>query len=175
MPPRAPDVIIAINGNMQHHQYTFVGGKMILLWNKMCIFLTSKELKASACHVAEARKADKRSTERRTSSIVPDGAIDECQNSHRATKSGEQRASQHDLFRSKGLMATVCRHDIPLFMCDIQTPGEQQHFSIAMLSALNRQLPPNATVGLLYDVGCVLDRSIAKVCIAVLQDAETNT
>ncbi len=73
-------------------------------------------------------------------------------------------------------MATVCHHDIPLFMCDIQTPGKQQHFSIAMLNALNRQLPPSATIGLLYNVGCVLDRSIAKVCIAaVLQDSETDT
>ncbi|KAF8325443.1 uncharacterized protein EI90DRAFT_2932302, partial [Cantharellus anzutake] len=42
------------------------------------------------------------------------------------------------------------------------TPGEQQHFSIAMLLALSRQLPSNATIGLMYDVGCVLDRSIAK-------------
>ncbi|KAF8320200.1 uncharacterized protein EI90DRAFT_2861628, partial [Cantharellus anzutake] len=62
----------------------------------------------------------------------------------------------------KGLMATVCHHDIPLFLCDVRTPGEQQHFSIAMLLALSCQLPSNATIGLMYDVGCVLDRSIAK-------------
>ncbi|KAF8325059.1 uncharacterized protein EI90DRAFT_3238814 [Cantharellus anzutake] len=59
-------------------------------------------------------------------------------------------------------MATVCHHDIPLFLCDMHTPGERQHFSVAMLIALSCQLPSNATIGLMYDVGCVLDRSVAK-------------
>jgi len=62
-PLRAPDVIVTIDGNMQHCQYTFVSGEMILPWNETCIFLTNEELNAAACHVAEARKADKRSAE----------------------------------------------------------------------------------------------------------------
>ncbi|KAF8325668.1 uncharacterized protein EI90DRAFT_3235318 [Cantharellus anzutake] len=44
----------------------------------------------------------------------------------------------------------------------MHTPGERQHFSVAMLIALSCQLPSNATIGLMYDVGCVLDRSVAK-------------
>ena len=80
--PRAPDVIVAIDRNMQHRQYTFVGGEMILPWNETCIFLTNKEIKVATCHVAEARKADKCSTVQHPSSVVPDGTIDECQNSH---------------------------------------------------------------------------------------------
>ncbi|KAF8318039.1 uncharacterized protein EI90DRAFT_3167740 [Cantharellus anzutake] len=59
-------------------------------------------------------------------------------------------------------MATVCRHDIPLFLCDMCTLGEWQHFSVAMLIALSCQLPSNATTGLMYDVGCILDQSVAK-------------
>ncbi|KAF8321016.1 uncharacterized protein EI90DRAFT_2848299, partial [Cantharellus anzutake] len=158
-----PDVIVAMDGNMQHKQYMFVGGEMILPWNETCTFLTDAEIEEAARHISDARAASRGCSEvSRPSSLVPDGAIDECEESHRATKRGKQSASKTDTFRSKGLMATVCRHDIPLFLCDVRTLGEQQHFSIAMLLALSRQLPSNATIGLMYDVGCVLDRSIAK-------------
>ena len=156
---RCPDIIVAMDGNMQHRQYTFVHREMILQWNKTCTFLTSAEIEEASCHVSEARAASRQSVELRPSLSVPDGAIAECEESHRAmkTKGGSKSASNEDTFRSKGLMATVCRHDIPLFLCDMQTPGEQQHYSIAMLTALSRQLPPNASIGLMYDVGCVLD------------------
>jgi hypothetical protein len=60
-------------------------------------------------------------------------------------------------------MSLVCRHDIPLFFANIDTPGEQQKYSVALLEHLFSLLPPNATVCGLYDVGCVLDRSLNRV------------
>jgi len=60
-------------------------------------------------------------------------------------------------------MAMVCRHDVPLFLCDITTPGEQQFYAVALIRQLASLLPPNATIGILYDIVCQLDRSIAKV------------
>ncbi|KIJ31429.1 hypothetical protein M422DRAFT_83908, partial [Sphaerobolus stellatus SS14] len=35
-------------------------------------------------------------------------------------------------------------------------------YSIALLQKLSSLLPANATIGLLYDIACLLDRSIAK-------------
>jgi len=90
-----------------------------------------------------------------------EGAIMECQDSHHATSN--QGDGSEDKWHSKGLMGAVCHHDIPLFMCDICMPGEQQYYLIVLLVALFRELPPNATVGLLYDIRCMLDLSITKV------------
>ncbi|KAG7100049.1 hypothetical protein E1B28_001834 [Marasmius oreades] len=58
-------------------------------------------------------------------------------------------------------MALVCRHDIPIFVASINTPGEQQKFPIALLEALFSMVPREATIVGLYDVGCVLDRSLS--------------
>lgn len=68
-----------------------------------------------------------------------------------------------DKFDDGGVMALICRHDIPLFLANIDTPGEQQKYSIALIEHLFTLLPPAATVGITYDVGCVLDRSLQLV------------
>jgi hypothetical protein len=60
----------------------------------------------------------------------------------------------------------VCRHDNPLFLANIDTPGEQQKYAVALIEHLVSLLPPEATVAVLYDVGCVLDRSLDIVSIS---------
>ena len=69
-----------------------------------------------------------------------------------------------DHFDDTGVMVLVCRHDIPIFLANIDTPGEAQKYSIALLEHLFSLLPINASVAVLYDVGCVLDRSLQLVC-----------
>ena len=54
-------------------------------------------------------------------------------------------------------MALVCRHDIALFFPNIDTPGEQQKYAVALLEHLFSLIPTCATVVSLYDIGCVLD------------------
>lgn len=66
-------------------------------------------------------------------------------------------------FDDGGLMALVCRHDIPLFLANIDMPGEQQKYSVALFEHLFSLMPPHATSVGLYDVSCVLDRSIQLV------------
>ncbi|KAG6807241.1 hypothetical protein H0H93_001813, partial [Arthromyces matolae] len=91
--------------------------------------------------------------------VVPDEAINECESSHTAGK-GSNVKTNMDRFDDTGLMALVCRHDIPLFLANIDTPGEQQKYAIALLLHLFSFIPDAATVAALYDVGCVLDRSL---------------
>ncbi|KAI6028169.1 hypothetical protein EDC04DRAFT_2869155 [Pisolithus marmoratus] len=57
-------------------------------------------------------------------------------------------------------MALICHHDIPLFFANIDTPGKQQKYSIALIKHLFSLLPPQANVIMLYDVGCVLSHSL---------------
>lgn len=94
--------------------------------------------------------------------IVPDEAIDLCENAYEAADGKKQKAAM-DSFDDMGVMALICRHDIPLFFANIDSPGEQQKYSVALLQHLFSLLPPQATVVALYDVGCVLARSLSKV------------
>jgi hypothetical protein len=68
-----------------------------------------------------------------------------------------------DSFDDTGVMALICRHDIPLFFANIDTPGEQQKYAVALIDHLFTLLPPRATVVALYDVGCILSRSLDQV------------
>ena len=89
---------------------------------------------------------------------VPEVAIQGCKESHRAANS-EEDDSEDSRFDDRGLMALVCRHDIPICFVNITSKGEGQKYVLACLIWLFEQLPLNATIAILYDIGCVVDRS----------------
>ena len=109
----------------------------------------------------QIERARKRSPKQRQT-IVPDEAIDQCEASYEAADGNKQKAAM-DCFDDTGIMALICHHDIPLFFANIDTPGEQQKYSVALLEHLFSCLPSMATVVALYAVGCVLARSLDKV------------
>ena len=94
-------------------------------------------------------------------SKVPDAALDQCDDSH--TAASANKAKTGDLFDDKGVGALVCCHDVLLFFVNIDTPGEQQKYAVALIDHLLSMLPLKALVVLLYDIGCVLDRSVNLV------------
>ncbi|KAG1846399.1 hypothetical protein DFJ58DRAFT_730530 [Suillus subalutaceus] len=93
--------------------------------------------------------------------VVPDEAIDQCETAYEAADGKKQKAAM-DSFDDTGIMALICHHDIPLFFANIDSLGEQQKYSVALLEHLFGLIPPHATVVALYDVGCVLARSLGK-------------
>ncbi|KZP10892.1 hypothetical protein FIBSPDRAFT_989058, partial [Athelia psychrophila] len=99
---------------------------------------------------------------------VPEEAIVECQDSHTAANANKQKADTGH-FDDTGVAALVCRHGIPIFFANIDTPGEQQKYAIALIRRVFSELPPEATGAFLYDIGCVLDVSVNKYDI--LSDA----
>ena len=108
-----------------------------------------------------ARKSGKKA---RRPPKVPDEAVDACENSFEAAD--EKQAKAHGKrFDDTGLMALVCRHDIPLFFANIDSPGEQQKYAVALIEQLLKFIPSNATVLVLYDIGCVLERSLNLVSL----------
>ena len=152
---------------MQHRRWSNVGSDPELICDSLLpMFLTDAEVLEAQAHVEECRGKAYASiqTPVRTSTAVPEGALDDCKESYHAA---QERADSDDngKYASKGLMALVCRHDIPLFLCDIKSPGERQYFAIALVRKLASMLPTIATMGLLYDIGCQLDRSIALVSV----------
>jgi hypothetical protein len=82
--------------------------------------------------------------------------INECENSHEAADSQKQKTHMAQ-FDDTGLMALICHHDIPLFLANIDIPGEQQKYAIALLEHFFTLIPSNATVACLYNIGCVLN------------------
>ncbi|KAG2124876.1 hypothetical protein DEU56DRAFT_963177 [Suillus clintonianus] len=149
------DIHVATDGNF-HHRHRRSAGDCPHFYNPT-YFLPKGFVDEVGCRIDAQRK---RSPKARNP-LVPDEAIDLCEGAYEAADGKKQKAAM-DSFDDTGVMALICRHDIPLFFTNIDSPGEQQKYSIALLQHLFSLLPPQATVTLLYDVGCVLARSLSK-------------
>ncbi|EAU87769.2 hypothetical protein CC1G_11047 [Coprinopsis cinerea okayama7 len=147
------DVVIAIDGNFNHRHNRNVTNCPKFYEPEH--FVTKAYVDAIGERMAEARTQPKR----RVTSKVPKEAVKACQKSHQAG-SGSNVKTSLERFDAGGLMAVVCRHDIPLFLANIDTAGEQQKFAVALIEKVLSHMPAHANLVVLYDVGCVLDRSI---------------
>lgn len=92
---------------------------------------------------------------------VPTSVLDSCNDSFKAADEKREKASTK-FFADTGLMALVCRHDRVLWFANMTSPGERQHYALALLKAFMQSIPDDATVGVLYDIGCQIDRSCQK-------------
>lgn len=93
-----------------------------------------------------------------------DDTLQRCERSH--TSGDGSKAKVHgEKFDINGVAVLVCRHDIVLFWANVDSAGEGQQYAVTLLEALFAELPNNATVLALYDVGCLLARSQARVSI----------
>ncbi|KZT28316.1 hypothetical protein NEOLEDRAFT_1058906, partial [Neolentinus lepideus HHB14362 ss-1] len=119
-------------------------------------FISKEDVDAVGERILKARKKGPRSDYR---AKVPDIAVDECEKSFEAADEAKQKTHE-GRFDDTGLVALICRHDNPILLANVDTPGEQQKFAVALLEALFLSIPTYATVCCLYDVGCVIDRSL---------------
>jgi hypothetical protein len=92
---------------------------------------------------------------------LPISVLNECNDSFLAADEKRQKASTQ-FFADTGLMALLCRHDRVLWLVNMTSPGEKQHYVLALLQRLFNHLPAPITVGVLYDIGCQLERSCRK-------------
>jgi len=153
---RGGDCHVATDGNFNHRHRQSAGDN--LPSQDTPYFLPKAFVDAVGDRIESRRKRPAKSYIRK----VPDEAVDDCENAHEAA-SDKKRHSSTEVFDDTGVMALVCRHDIPLFFANIDTPGEQQKYAVALFEHLFSLLPLQATVVGLYDIGCVLDRSLYMV------------
>ena len=92
---------------------------------------------------------------------VPASVLDNCNDSFTAADEKRQKASTQ-FFSDTGLMAMLCRHDRVLWMTNMTSAGEKQHYALALIKKLFENVPATLTVGLLYDITCQLHRSFIK-------------
>ncbi|KAJ7832722.1 hypothetical protein B0H13DRAFT_2370815 [Mycena leptocephala] len=74
--------------------------------------------------------------------LLPRSVLDGCEASFKAADEKREKAST-EFFEDTGLMALLCRHD-------------------RVLGSLFEHLPRKVRVGILYDIGCLLERSCLK-------------
>src|SRR5260370_41300822 len=96
---------------MQHRQFSSHNGKSLLVWDEMCVFLTQEEIQAAVEHLAACRINSAMSSSHHPSRLVPNGAINGCQESHKAASAQQSIDSNEGIYHLKGLMGAGCQHD----------------------------------------------------------------
>jgi hypothetical protein len=92
---------------------------------------------------------------------VPTAVLEACNDSFVAADSNRVKASTL-FFADTGLMALLCRHDCVLWLVNMTSAGEKQHYVLCLLAKLFDHIPKAMRIGLLYDIGCQLHRSCEK-------------
>lgn len=130
------------------------------------VFLSEQEIAAMKAAVEEvqpdnSQKKTETSDTYESFMKVPTSALDACLESFTAADEKRIKASTK-LFSDTGLMALLCRHDRVLWLANMTTAGEQQYYALALIQRLFENIPLTMTIGILYDIGCQLDRSCEK-------------
>ncbi|RDB27721.1 hypothetical protein Hypma_003286 [Hypsizygus marmoreus] len=92
---------------------------------------------------------------------VPKSALDGCESGFTAADDRREKASTQ-FFDDTALMALLCRHDVVLWMVNMRSAGEKQHYTMVLVETLFQHIPLDFTIGLLYDIGCQMHRSCVK-------------
>jgi Kyakuja-Dileera-Zisupton transposase len=75
---------------------------------------------------------------------------------------GDRVKASTQYFSDTGVLAMLCRHDIPLVIASMWTTGEKQFYAFALLDFLFKHLPRCWRIGVLYDISCQMDQSLKK-------------
>ena len=155
---RGGDVHIAGDGNFHHQHAADAGHDTENKVQEPKYFIPKEFVDAHGAHIEASRGKPVQNYQQK----VPDEVVDDCEDNLEAAD--EKKLKTNGIkFNDTGLAALVCCHDIPLFFANIDTPGEQQKYMVALLDYLYSLLPPQTAVLCLYDVGCVLKRSLQLV------------
>lgn len=92
---------------------------------------------------------------------VPKSVLDGCKKSFTSAEENRAKATT-TRFSITAMMGLLCRHDRVLWLVNMRSAGEKQHYVLVLLEMLFQHLPRSASVGLLYDIGCQLHRSCLK-------------
>ena len=92
---------------------------------------------------------------------VPAVVLNECNDSFVAANDKRVKASTQ-FFSDTALMAMLCRHDHVLWLVNMTSAGEKQHYVLSLIQNLFDHIPATMRIGLLYDIGCQLHWSCMK-------------
>ncbi|KAK6974534.1 hypothetical protein R3P38DRAFT_2584088 [Favolaschia claudopus] len=119
-------------------------------------FLPKATVDAVKRRLKAARKTPNANPKRR----LPKEVIDSCEESWEAANEKKKKKANGDRYDASGVFVLTCRHGQVIFMANVDTPGEQQCYIIALLEEVLSMLPAEATVLQAYDVACITDHSL---------------
>jgi hypothetical protein len=124
------------------------------------IFIPEVDVKAMEARVEEHRGANRcRKRSQRQASQgdgyennmkIPTSVLDACGDSFVAADEKREKASTR-YFADTGLMAMLCHHDRVLWLVNMKSAGEKQHYALALIQRLFNHLPLDMSVGLLLE------------------------
>ncbi|KAH9807911.1 hypothetical protein DFH28DRAFT_912325 [Melampsora americana] len=151
-----PDYIICLDGNFQHKRHSAASREFEEI-----------ELQYPPLFLNEDQvQAWDPGTGGRGNVEIP---LDPCTAQH--TAAADRRcATTFQGFDDNGLMGMACRHDQFLAFINIVQSGEKSHFAHALIASLLERIAQEEeegeprTVGVLYDIGCTLEKGLLNVC-----------
>ncbi|KAJ7659715.1 hypothetical protein DFH06DRAFT_936867, partial [Mycena polygramma] len=147
------DIHVGIDGNSTH-KHNADGGDGPTGHNPR-FFLPRAEVDGEGERIALLRLGPKTIYE----PDIPDDVVDQCARSYTAAneKLGKAVSAKFD---ETGIFHLSCRHNIPLYVVSMNTPGEEHKYFVTLIKHIISRLPPQATICLFSDVACIIDRAL---------------
>ncbi|PLW04909.1 hypothetical protein PCANC_28622 [Puccinia coronata f. sp. avenae] len=127
-------LVVCLDGNFQHRHHTKASRNHEAL-RTPAIFLEQSEV---------------------------DHATNQCTESHKAADDKRNESTWKGC-DDTGLMGCCCRHNAAIYLANIHKSGEQRCFPLAIIKKLLSEINPSRPVGILYDIGCSMDKFINLV------------
>ncbi|KAJ7060644.1 hypothetical protein C8F01DRAFT_1253133 [Mycena amicta] len=171
--PSVYDVAVCIDSNFTQKRRKQCSGDDPARTHPDSVFIPCSTAKQMEAHVDGVRATHRHSQKRARVEPdledddyegdlkVPRSGLDACEASFKAADESRQKASTK-FFAQTGLMALVCRHDVVLFLVNMESAGEKQYYVLLLLEMLFQHLPADIIIATLYDIACQTERSCVK-------------
>ncbi|KAA1113296.1 hypothetical protein PGT21_027474 [Puccinia graminis f. sp. tritici] len=140
-------LIVLLDGNFQHRHQKLAGRAAVPLVTPD-IFVQPSDLDEVKEYIATQERMHK----------IPKKA-DKCADSHKAGNDSRNETTWKGC-DDTGVMGSCCRHDSVIFLANIHGTGENRALPLAILKRILAIVGPERPVGVLYDLGCSLDKFV---------------
>ncbi|PLW33701.1 hypothetical protein PCASD_10315 [Puccinia coronata f. sp. avenae] len=138
-------LIVCLDGNFQHRHHIKASRDYEPLETPR-IFLPSSEFTEMRA-IIRAKEIE----------LCPPAKADRCADSHKAADDKRNESTWKGC-DDTGLMGCCCRHDAAIYVGNIYKSDEQRCLPVAMIKRLLTDCEANRRIGVLYDIGCSLDK-----------------
>jgi len=140
-------LILSLDGNFQHrHQKSATKNHIPLITPE--IFVQPSELQEVLDMISVQESLHKVRKK-----------ADRCVDSHKAANDTRNETTWKAC-DDTGLMGSCCRHDSVIYLANIHGTGENRALPLTILKRILSDIEPDRPVGVLYDIGCSLDKYI---------------
>ncbi|KAH9462031.1 hypothetical protein Pst134EB_005948 [Puccinia striiformis f. sp. tritici] len=136
---------ICLDANFQHRHNTKAGGAAPVILPPL--FVEPEQVNRMRDDIANL--------------ATPDEPADPCSDSHQAANDKRCETTWKGC-DDTGLMGCCCRHNQVVYLANIHRTGEQRCLPLAILKKLFEDIEATRPVGVLYDIGCALDKFLRR-------------